>query len=122
VAAVSVAGIHIGGGRNPAGNAVGEHTPGAVRKTAPARKNTAARPAERRGMPGSGRIVALFIGQSYGFIRSATRREVFFHRSDLQEGTSFNAFEIGDAVTFELLEDHISGPRAVQVERRRPRR
>jgi cold shock CspA family protein len=47
---------------------------------------------------------------------------VFFHRSDLLEGTAFNALAIGDRVTFELLEDRVSGPRALRVERRRPPR
>jgi cold shock CspA family protein len=77
---------------------------------------------ERRGIPSSGRIVTLFIGQGHGFIRMATGLDVFFHRSDVREGVSFNGFTVGDAVTFELLEDHVSGPRGVQVEPRRPRR
>jgi cold shock CspA family protein len=94
---------------------------GAVRKTAPAHNTTGGRPPERRGVPGTGRIVTLFIGQGHGFIRMANQREVFFHRSDVAEGASFNDFEVGDAVRFELLEDHVSGPRAVQVMRRPPR-
>jgi hypothetical protein len=40
----------------------------------------------------------------------------------VREGTSFNAFVVGDAVTFELLEDTLSGARAVGVRRRQPRR
>ena len=51
------------------------------------------------------------IGQGHGFIRLANGQEVFFHRSDVRE-----------AVTFELLDDRISGARAVQVDRRKPRR
>lgn len=101
---------------------MGEHTRGAVRKTAPARSVAAGRPAERRGTPSVGRIVSLFVGQSHGFIRLANRRDVFFHRSDVREGSSFNALAVGDGVTFELLEDTVSGPRAVQVEPRQPRR
>lgn len=112
--------IRIVAGRNRAGKNVGEDTRGAVRKTAPARK-VAGRPVDRRGTPSVGRIVTLFIGQSQGFIRLADGRDVFFHRSDLREGTSFNDFAVGDTVTFELLEDKVSGPRAVQVERRQPR-
>jgi cold shock CspA family protein len=73
-------------------------------------------------MPSAGRIVTLFIGQGHGFIRLSNGRDVFFHRSDVREGTSFNAFAVGDAVTFELLEDHISGPRALRIERRQARR
>ena len=72
--------------------------------------------------PGAGRVVSLFVGQGHGFIRLANRREVFFHRSDVRQGTSFNEFAVGDAVTFELLDDRISGPRALRVRRRRPRR
>jgi cold shock CspA family protein len=66
--------------------------------------------------------VTLFIGQGHGFIRLANAREVFFHRSDVREGTSFNDFSIGEAVTFELIEDQVSGPRALDVTPRRPRR
>jgi cold shock CspA family protein len=101
---------------------VGEHTRGAVRNTAPAFNVAAGRPGDRRGTPGVGRIVTLFIGQSHGFIRLANRREVFFHRSDVREGASFNAFAVGDRVTFELLEDEVSGPRAVLVEPQHVRR
>jgi cold shock CspA family protein len=62
--------------------------------------------------------VTLFIGQGHGFIRLASDREVFFHRSDLREGTSFNDLSVGDSVSFDLLEDDVSGPRAIQVARR----
>ena len=65
-----------------------------------------------------GRIVKLLVGQSHGFIRTTDGREIFFHRSDVREGTSFNDFGVGDAVTFELLEDAVSGARAVRVSRR----
>jgi len=91
---------------------MGEHTRGAVRKTVP-RKVAPGPAAERRGKPSTGRIITLFIGQSHGFIRLASGRAVFFHRSDVLDG---------ELVKFELLEDEVSGPRALQVERRRPRR
>jgi len=100
---------------------VSKHTRGDVRKMAPARKPVAGRPAEHPTTPSSGRIVTLFIGQGHGFIRLASDREIFFHRSDVCEGTSFNDFAVGDAVSFELLEDRLSGARALRVERRRPR-
>lgn len=80
-----------------------------------------ARPPERRGSIATGRIIKLLVGQSHGFIRLSDGREIFFHRSDVREGTSFNDFAVGDAVTFELLEDAVSGPRALRVTRRRPR-
>jgi cold shock CspA family protein len=57
----------------------------------------------------------LFVGQGYGFIRTASRCEIYFHRSDLGEGTSINDLRISDRVIFELLEDHVSGPRALRV-------
>jgi cold shock CspA family protein len=84
----------------------------------PARKLPGGQPPERRGVPRTGRIVTLFVGQGHGFIRLSSDREVFFHRSDVREGTSFNDFAVGDAVQFDLLEDDVSGPRAVQVARR----
>ena len=65
--------------------------------------------------------MTLFVGQGHGFIR-ANGRDVFFHRSDVREGTSFNDLTVGDPVSFELLDDHVSGPRGLRVERRRPRR
>jgi cold shock CspA family protein len=94
---------------------------GAVGRTAPARKQAVAPPAERRGKPSSGRIVTLFVGQAHGFIRLTDDRHVFFHRSDVRDGTSFNDFAVGDAVTFELFEDDVSGPRALRVEPRKLR-
>jgi cold shock CspA family protein len=84
---------------------------------APVRGGDRTKASEARGVPGTGRIVRLLIGQGHGFIRLANDREAFFHRSDLREGTSFNEFSVGDTVRFELLEDQVSGPRAVQVER-----
>ena len=86
---------------------------------APGRTTGPARPVEQRGAVSTGCIVKLLVGQSHGFIRLADSREIYFHRSDLQEGTSFNDFAIGDAVIFELLEDAVSGARALGVKRRR---
>jgi cold shock CspA family protein len=77
------------------------------------------RPVERRGVVSVGRIVKLLVGQGHGFIRLASGREVFFHRSDLGEETSINELVVGDAVTFELLEDAVSGARAQRVKQRR---
>lgn len=121
VAAGPAAAALTAGGQNRAGNYMAAYRRGAVRKTAPARKAVVGRPAER-GTPSSGRIVTLFVGQGHGFIRLTNNREVFFHRSDVREGASFNDFAVGDAVSFELIEDHVSGPRGLRVERRRPRR
>jgi len=101
---------------------VAEQSRRGARQAAPGRSAHPTAPPERRGAAATGRIVKLLIGQSHGFIRLADGRDIYFHRSDLQEGTSFNDFAVGDAVTFELLEDAVSGARALRVKpRRRPR-
>lgn len=73
------------------------------------------RPPIQRGALSTGRIVKLFVGQGYGFVRLVDDREIFFHRSDVREGMSINDLAIGDAVAFELFEDSISGARALQL-------
>jgi cold shock CspA family protein len=88
---------------------------GAGRKPAPITRQIATAAAGRDGIAATGRIIRLMIGQSHGFIRLTDRREVFFHRSDLREGTSFNKLAVGDVVTFDLVEDRISGARALRV-------
>jgi cold shock CspA family protein len=69
----------------------------------------------------AGRIVSIQFGRGDGSIRLADRRDVYFHRADLEDGTGFNALKVGDAVTFELLDDRISGARAVRVTKRTTR-
>jgi len=91
----------------------------AVRPVAPALAAYPARPPARRGIASAGCIVDLRTGQGHGFIRLAGGREIYFHRSDLEEGASFNDFAVGQTVTFELLEDRVSGARALRVKRRR---
>lgn len=91
--------------------------PNASRKSA----SKLSRPPELRGVPDSGRIVKLFVGQGHGIIRVANGREIFFHRADIQEGTSINDFGLGDLVAFERLDDRISGARALRVVKRRQR-
>ena len=76
------------------------------------------RPNVPRGTLVTGRIVNLLIGQCHGFIRLPNAREIYFHRADLQEGIAFHDLQIGDAVAFELLEDAVSGARALRVVRR----
>jgi cold shock CspA family protein len=76
------------------------------------------RPLDLRGRPATGRIHSLQVGQAQGQIRLRGGLAIFFHRSDLQEGTAFNDLQVGDAVAFELLEDRVSGPRALRVCRR----
>lgn len=106
-------------GENRAGRAVVRHSRRVVRTAASGRTAGPLRPAERRGVVSTGRIVKLLIGQSHGFIRLADSREIYFHRSDLEERTSFNELVVGDVVGFELLEDAVSGARALRVKRRR---
>ncbi len=71
---------------------------------------------EERGETATGQVVRLLYGQSYGIIRMADRRDVFFHRKDAKAGL-FNNLAIGDNLTFELIEDPLTGPRAVRVTR-----
>jgi hypothetical protein len=77
-----------------------------------------ARP-QRIATPATGTIAKLMVGQGHGYIRLADRRDVYFHRGDLAEGTPFNEFTVGDTLSFELLEDRFSGPRALSVRRAR---
>ena len=93
-------------------------SPRSGRAGRPAPPGPPARPAEKRGTASSGKIATLRVGQSHGFIRLADRREIYFHRGDLADSTSFNDLAVGDAVTFELLEDAVSGARALKVKRR----
>jgi len=62
-----------------------------------------------------GRIVTLWTGQGHGVIRTDQYREIFFHRGDVDEGTQFNDLRIGDTVAFELLDDKVSGARALRL-------
>jgi hypothetical protein len=71
----------------------------------------------RTGTPATGTIVRLLVGQGHGYIRLPDRRDIYFHRGDLVEGTPFNEFAVGDKLVFELLEDKFSGPRALAVRR-----
>ena len=95
-----------------------EYFYGAGRKVALHRKPVVARLPERRGISTIGRIVRLLVGQGHGFIRMLNDREIYFHRSDVRDRASFNELVVGDAVAFELLEDAVSGARALRVRRR----
>ena len=74
-------------------------------------KNT--RP-EIHGEPTTGRIVRIVRGQGHGFVRAKDGREVFFHRADV-EGREFHDLAEGDKVVFELVEDVVSGARALRL-------
>jgi cold shock CspA family protein len=95
-----------------------EYSYGTKRKGAPKRPGKPPRN-DPRGKPATGRIARILVGQGHGFIRLRDDDKVFFHRGDLCEGTAFNDLEIGETVTFELLEDSVSGARAVRVKRKK---
>jgi cold shock CspA family protein len=71
---------------------------------------------EERGQRANGRVARMLYGQSYGMIRMDDRRQVFFHRKDAKAAL-FNKLDIGDRVVFELIDDSLTGPRAVRVTR-----
>jgi cold shock CspA family protein len=92
---------------------------GVRRRGMPKTSGKSSRPDIARGKIATGRIVKMMVGQSHGFIRLTDGREIFFHRADLREGTAFNDLQEGDAVTFELHEDSVSGARALRLMRLR---
>jgi cold shock CspA family protein len=91
-----------------------EYVYGAARRDANA-SGEPRRPSDPRGRPATGHIAKILVGQGHGYIRLGDDREIYFHRGDSREGTAFNDLQIGDAVTFELLEDPVSGARALRV-------
>jgi cold shock CspA family protein len=93
-----------------------EYFYGQAGKTSLQRKGKLARPVVS-GVQDTGRIVKLLVGQGHGFIRLANGRDIYFHRSDLEDGASINDFRVGDGVTFERLDDAVSGARALRVRR-----
>jgi cold shock CspA family protein len=66
----------------------------------------------------TGRIVRIMSGHGQGYIRLEDDRDVFFDRRDLVS-VIFYDLEIGDPVAFELIDDRVSGPRAMHVRKRR---
>jgi cold shock CspA family protein len=72
-------------------------------------------PKDPAGTSASGRITRLFVGQAYGYIRLRNGVQVFFHRSDLQDVSTFNRLQVGDLVVFDLIDDAVSGARAIHV-------
>lgn len=69
---------------------------------------------ERRGPDTKGRVAQLSHGRLCGMIRAGNGQRVFFHGRDL-EGARYNDVSVGACVTFELIADPISGPRAMRV-------
>jgi cold shock CspA family protein len=99
-----------------------EYLYGTGRKGVPKRAGTPSRHTDPHGVATSGRITKIMVGQGHGFIGLADDREIYFHRSDSKEGTAFSELRVGDAVTFELVEDAVSGARALRVTRKEKRR
>jgi cold shock CspA family protein len=99
-----------------------EYFYGTGRSGAPKRAGKPSGPGDPRGKAASGRITKIMFGQGHGYISLRDDREVYFHRSDSKEGTAFNDLRVGDTVTFELLEDAVSGARALRVRRTKKRR
>ena len=88
----------------------------------PRRSGKLDRPNAPASTPSTGRIARLLIGQSYGFIRVRNGQAVFFHRADLRDAMAFNTLQVGDLVAFELVDDRLSGARAIRVAPWRRRR
>jgi cold shock CspA family protein len=84
-------------------------------RTMPRHSGKLDRPNAPASTPSTGRIARLLVGQAYGFIRVRNGRAIFFHRADLRDATTFNTLQVGDLVAFELVDDQLSGARAIQV-------
>ena len=96
------------------------YTFGQTTRSSRARRRDTAPNGARRGGPETGRISKLSVGQGIGYIRPASDVEIFFHRADLA-GWSINDCQVGDFVTFERVDDAVSGPRAQAIRKREPR-
>ena len=88
----------------------------------PRRSGKLDRPNAPASTPSTGRIARLLVGQAYGYIRVRNGRAVFFHRADLHDAATFNTLQVGDLVAFELVDDQLSGARAIRVAPARRRR
>jgi cold shock CspA family protein len=62
----------------------------------------------------TGVVVRIVRGQSHGYIRATGYRAVFFHRMDVAD-RAFNDLAIGDRLAFRVIDDPVSGPRAIHV-------
>ena len=69
----------------------------------------------------TGKIKSLSTGQGTGYIRTRDGRDFFFHKHDV-DAKAYNDLKVGDSVSFEVIEDVISGARAQRVRTRRPLR
>ncbi len=62
-----------------------------------------------------GKIKRMMRDRGYGFIAGADGKEVFFHRSELQD-VEFDDLSEGDSLEFEVTQG-AKGPQAVKVKR-----
>ena len=68
-----------------------------------------------------GRIKSVVRGLGIGYIRDDLGRDVFFHKGDVLD-RGYNDLDIGLPVEFELVDDSISGARAMQIRPARKRK
>ena len=61
-----------------------------------------------------GQIKSFVRGQGTGYIRDQLGRDVFFHKGDVLD-KGYNDLKIGAAVSFDVIEDPISGARAQRI-------
>ena len=61
-----------------------------------------------------GRIKSFVRGQGTGYIRDQAGRDIFFHKGDVVD-KGYNDLEVGADVTFEIIDDPISGARAQKI-------
>jgi cold shock CspA family protein len=61
-----------------------------------------------------GQIKSFVRGQGTGYIRDELGRDVFFHKGDVLE-KGYNDLEVGTTVSFDVIEDAISGARAQRI-------
>jgi cold shock CspA family protein len=61
-----------------------------------------------------GRIKSFVRGQGTGYIRDQSGRDVFFHKGDVMD-KGYNDLEVGAEVSFEVIDDAISGARAQKI-------
>ena len=61
-----------------------------------------------------GRVTQLSQGRLCGVIQATDGQRVFFHGRDVDR-PKYNDMEVGDPVSFELIDDPISGARASRV-------
>lgn len=70
--------------------------------------------AAKPGRATKGRVAQLSRGRLCGMIRTTEGQNVFFHGRDL-EGAKYYDVGVGKSVSFELIDDPVSGPRAARV-------